>query len=231
MSNVSPHMETISHTPILKRAGAVLLAVGLLDVAVMVYCIVNHISYSSSFNVFAVVAGVFLLRGSLRAASIVRWLAAFLIAGFLALLLAWPFMQPIDLTLTQARMSPLSTAVSVGVMALIFTLLFWLYRELGQAPILAARAAAGRKVRDMRVPAAAGVGLVAVLCIFLTLLLGGESASKAQAMAERQLGTTYRYHVSSLNIAKNSQGTFIAGIVTAWNEKEIRNVPVKWEER
>lgn len=50
-------------------------------------------------------------------------------------------------------------------------------------------------------------------------------------MAERQLGSAYRYHVSSLNIAKNNQGTFVAGVVTAWNAEEIRHVPVKWEER
>jgi hypothetical protein len=220
----------MSHTAILKRTGAVLLAVGLVDIAVMVYCIINGISYSSSFNIFAVVAGIFLLRGSLRAASVVRWFAAFMLAGFSALLLAWPFFQPIDLTLTQIRVSPLSTAASVGVTALVIVLLFWLYRELGQSPVLQARAVAGRKARDMRVPAAAGVGLVAMLGVLMALLLGGESASKAQAMAEQQLGSAYRYHVSSLNIAKNNRGTFVAGVVTAWNEKEIRNVPVKWEE-
>ncbi len=82
----------------------------------------------------------------------------------------------------------------------------------------------------MRIPAAAGVGVVAALGVFLALLLGGESASKAQAMAEQQLGSAYQYHVSSLNIAKNSQGTFVAGVVTAWNAKEIRHVSVRWEE-
>lgn len=221
----------MAHIPILKRTGFVLVAVGVLDIAVMVYCIANDISYSSSFNIFAVVAGIFLLRGSLRAASIVRWFSAFLLAAFLALLLAWPFLQPIDLTLTQVRLRPLATAVGVGVTALIFALLFWLYGELGETPVLEARTAAGRKARDMRIPATAGVGVVAVLAASLALLLGGESASKAEAMAERQLGSAYRYHVSSLNIAKNNQGTFVAAVVTAWNGGEIRHVPVKWEER
>lgn len=216
---------------ILKRAGTVLLVVELLDIAVMVYCIVNRISYSSGLNIFAVIAGIFLLRGNLRAALIVRWVAVFLLAAFVALLLAWPFMQPMGLTLTQIRLSPFSASISIGLMASVFVLLLWLYRELGQAPILAARAAAGRKARDMRVPAAAGVCVVVALGIVLALLLGGESASKARALAEEQMGAAYRYHVSSLSIAKNRQGTFVAGIVTAWNEKEIRNVPVKWEER
>lgn len=223
-------MEPSLHATILKRTGTVLVAVGLFDIAVMIYCIVNRISYSSSFNIFAVIAGVFLLRGSLRAASIVRWLAAFMIAAFVSLLLAWPFMQPIDLTLTQVRLSPLSALTSLGVLVIVFALLFWLVRELGRTSILEARAAAGRKSRDMRVPVVLGVGLVVVLVVFLTLLLGGESASKAKSLAEQNLGASYRYHVSSMNIAKSSQGTFISGVVTAWNESEIRNVPVKWEE-
>jgi len=221
----------MAHIPILRRTGLVLVAVGLLDIAVMVYCIANGFSYSSSFNVFAVIAGIFLLRGSLRAASIVRWVAVFMLAGFLTLLVAWPFMQPIDLTLTEVRLQPLSAAVAVGVMTSVFALLLWLFRELGGTPVLEAHAAADRKVRDMRMPAAAGVGLVAALTAAMVQLLGGESASRAQAMAEQQLGSTYRYHVSSLKIAKNSQGTFIAGVVTAWNAEEVRHVPVKWEER
>jgi hypothetical protein len=50
-------------------------------------------------------------------------------------------------------------------------------------------------------------------------------------MAEQQVGPGFRFHVSSLNIAKNNQGTFVSGVVTAWNDNEIRNLPVHWEER
>lgn len=207
-----------------------LLGIGLLDIAVMVYCIVNRVSYSSSFNIFAVLAGIFLLRGSLRAASVVRWFATFMLAGFLALALAWPFMQPVDLTLTQVRLSPVPSLLSLGFMVFVPGLLYWLCRELGSESVQQAHAAAGRKARDMRIPAAAGVGCVVLLTVFLSFLLGGESAAKAKVIAAQQFGTTYRYHVSSLNITTNSRGKFVAGVVTAWNEKEIHNVPVSWEE-
>lgn len=224
-------MDTNSHIAILKRTGKVLLTIGLLDIAVMIYCIANRVSYSSSFNIFAVIAGIFLLRGSLRAASIVRWFSTFMLSGLLALAFAWPFMQPIGLAVTQLRLSPVQSLVSLGFTAFVLGLLYWLRRELGSATIQQARTAAGRKVRDMRIPVAAGVGGVVLLTVFLHLLLGGESAAKAAAIAEQQLGASYRYHVSSLNIATNSRGKFVAGIVTAWNNKEIRNVPVSWEER
>ena len=48
----------------------VLVVVGLLDIGVLIYCIANGISYSSSQNIFAVIAGLFLLRGSLVAAGL-----------------------------------------------------------------------------------------------------------------------------------------------------------------
>ncbi|AXK40669.1 hypothetical protein DWG20_15260 [Crenobacter cavernae] len=218
------------HTSILKRVGGVLLAAGLIDIAVMIYCIINRISYSSSFNIFAVLAGIFLLRGSLRAASVVRWLAVFMLAAFATLLIVWPFMQPFDLTVTQIRLAPGTFVVTTAFMVFVFGLLFWLARELGREPIQAARTSAGRKQRNMRIPAAVGVGLVAVMGVFLTFLLGGESAERAKSMAEQQIGSGYRFYVSSLNIAKNNQGTFVSGIVTAWNDKEIKNIPVRWEE-
>lgn len=67
-------MNSRSHLFILKRIGWVLLVIRLVDIGVMVYCIANGFAYSSSLNIFAVVGGAFLIRGSLRAASIIRWL-------------------------------------------------------------------------------------------------------------------------------------------------------------
>ena len=223
-------MEPTLHLPILKRAGTVLIAVGLIDIAVMVYCIVNAVSYSSSFNIFAVIVGVFLVRGSLRTAANVRWFAVFMLSGFLALLIGWPFIQPMDLTLTELRLSPLAFLGSFSVAAAVLAMLFWLYRQLGLAPIQAAHVAAGRKIRDMRIPAVAGISIVVLLAGVMTVMGGGETASKAKSLAEQQLGAAYRYHVSSLNMYSNGHGTFVTAVVTAWNEGEVRNVSVKWEE-
>lgn len=205
--------------------------VGLIDIAVMIYCIANRISYSSSFNIFAVVAGIFLMRGSLRAALIVRWFSVFMLATFTAFLLAWPFMQPMNLTLTQLRLNPGASFSMAAFMAFVLGLLFWLVRELGRKPIQAARTRAGRKEWDMRIPVVTGVGLVVVLGIVLVPMLSGESANHAKSIAKQQVGQGYRFHVSSLNIAKNNQGTFVSAVVTAWNDNEIRNIPVHWEER
>jgi len=223
-------MESTMHPPILKRVGRVLIMLGLIDIAVMIYCIFNRISYSSSFNIFAVIAGILLFRGSLRTAVVVRWFAAFMLAGFATFLLAWPFLQPINLTLTQLRLYPGQAFITFVYMMLFFGLLIWLFKELGQEPIQVAIVEAGGKRRDMRVPVGFGVGLVVAIGTLLTIMLGGESAGRLKSMAEQQMGPEYHYHVSSMNIAKNNRGTFVSGVVTAWNDHEIRNIPIHWEE-
>lgn len=89
------------HRAVLKRVGLVLVAVGLADVAVMIYCIATRQSYSSSINVFAVAAGVFLIRGSLAAAHWVACFSAFLLAVLIGrIFILFPFLQPFDLLAT-----------------------------------------------------------------------------------------------------------------------------------
>ncbi len=231
MSNVSSHMATQAHLPILNRVGGVLLTVGVIDIATLIYCIANDISYSSSFNIFAVVAGIFLLRGSLRAASLVRWFSAFMFAGFASLVVVWPFMQPLDLTLTQLRLYPRHSVATIALIVGVFALLAWVLTQLGRQPVQIAIAALGRKRRDLRIAAAAGVVLVAIVGLCMFVLLGGESAARARSIAQQQLGSGYRFHVTSMSIETNNERTSVSGVVTAWNANEIKHIPVQWEER
>lgn len=224
-------MDNQDYLHILKRVGWVLLAVGLIDISVMIYCIVNNIKYSSSFNIFAVIAGFLLLRGSLGTASLVRWFSVFMLAASVTGLIAWPFFQPFDLTFTQIRLYPGAFVTTAAVFALLLGILYWLVRELGREPIQAAITNSGRKLRDMRIPAAIGVGLIIVVGIFTIRFLGGESAERAKSMAERQVGPGYHFFLSSIQFSKNNQGTSGSGVVTAWNDSEIKKIPVHWEDR
>lgn len=63
---------------ILKQVGLALIVVGLFDIAYAAYCIVHMQSYSSSLNLLAVIADIFLLRGNLAATRKITWMAAFL---------------------------------------------------------------------------------------------------------------------------------------------------------
>ena len=70
-----------------------------------------------------------------------------------------------------------------------------------------------------------------LLYLACVLLLGSEWADRAKVMAAQQVGPGYRFHVSSLNIARSNQTTSVSGVVIAWNDNEILHLPVQWEER
>jgi hypothetical protein len=145
---------------ILARVGLVLISVGVIDIAVMVYCIINAVHYSSSFNIFAVVLGILLVRGNLWAASVVRFFGALFLASGIALIVFVPFVQPIGLTLAEFRdTSPLSLLFPLIFLAVCF----WTTRELNGEPVLAAIQSSGRSVSPLIFPVALGIGLVAAV--------------------------------------------------------------------
>ena len=224
-------MESETYTKILKRVGLVLLVIGLIDVGVMIYCIINRLSYSSSFNLFAVIAGVLLLRGSLRTAALVRWFALFMLAAFLAMVVVIPFLQPVDLSLTELRLSPGRFISGLILYAFVLAFLFWVVRQLGLEQVQAAIAKAGLKRRNMRIPVAAGVGLAVLLGVSVPLIINGESAERAKEIAKQQVGPGYRFHVSSIRISSNGHGNSASGVVTAWNQQEVRSIPFEWHDR
>lgn len=215
---------------ILRRVGQVLMVVGLVDVAVLVYGAVTGASWSSGLGFFAIAAGFFVMRGSLRVASVVRWAAAFVASAAVALVGVWPWVQPLDLTLTLARLNPWPVAVAAVVSGALLAVLAWVVLQLGHPAVLQARAAAGRPARRLRIPIALGAGLTAGLAAIAITFAASATAVKARDMAAAQLGSGYRYHVTALNIRSTQQGTSVRGIVTAWSATEVRNVAVKWDE-
>ena len=130
---------------ILRRVGFVLLAVGVVDIAYMVYCIMNSKNYSSSLNIFAVVAAIFLIRGGLKTARFVTWFSAFLLTGLTgAILFLMPFQKPLDLWAIEFRLDAGGVIASVilGIAAL--ALLCWTYLQLRSPVVVAARVEAGQ---------------------------------------------------------------------------------------
>jgi hypothetical protein len=144
-------------------------------------------------------------------------------------MLAWPLLQPVDLTLTQLKLQP-RILPSLLTSAIWLLLLHWLYRTLSAPAVLAARRAAGHKPRPIGLAAASGAALSLMVCSALALLLHGEAAERARRAAERQCGPDYRYHVAALKISSSQDGRQVEGLVMAWNGNEIRNIPVAWRE-
>ena len=143
---------------ILTRVGLVLVSAGVIDIAVMTFCIINAIHYSSSFNIFALALGILLIRGNLWAASVLRFFGAFFLASAIGLIAFIPFVQPISLTLAEVRDA--SPAVILFPLILL-AVCFWATRELNREPVLAALQSSGRSVNPLIFPIALGIGLVA----------------------------------------------------------------------
>ncbi len=228
--STTPIDPAVSSVSILRHVGWVLMVLGVVDVAVLVYSAVTGASWSSGLGFFAIAAGFFVMRGSLRMASVVRWAATFVASAGVTLVGVWPWVQPLDLTLTLARLNPWTVALAVAVFATLLAVLVWVVVQLGRPPVLQSRAVAGRPARRMRIPVVLGAGLTAGLAAIAITFAASATAVRARDMAAAQLGSAYRYHVTAMNIRSTQQGTSVRGIVTAWNATEVRNVAVKWDE-
>jgi hypothetical protein len=217
------------HTTILKRVGLVLAVAGSIGLALAVWFAPGWRLFEFGVAGVAVVAGILLLRGNMAAARFVRAAASCVLGIVVVAVLGLASLQPFDLTLTEIRLDPMrfcwpATYAIVGVL-----LLLWTVRELGREPVQAASAEIGLRRWDPMTPAKAGAGVTAVVAGLLWLSLHGQSAQLAESLALQQLGPGYRYSLSSIHGADNGRGTSVSGVVTAWNDKEIKEVLLHWE--
>jgi hypothetical protein len=220
-------MDDLEVRSVLRKVGYVLLVVGLLDIGQMIYCIVRGLSYHSSLKIFAVIAGIFLIRGSVRTAGIVLWFATFMLAGFTCVIVAWPLFVPPGLALAELRLHTLWVSGSLTFTVAVLGFLYWVVWQLRSIAISPAGLWFVR-VRSLRSAVAAGVGLVGIIVILAVPLMRGESAQRAIKIAASQLGPGYDYYVTSISWTSSTRGTEVFAVVTAWNRREIRNLPVRW---
>lgn len=214
------------HVQILRRVGWVLVVIGTLDIGVMIYCIANKISYSSSFNVFALVAGIYLLRGHLGAVRYVTWFGAFFLSAMLlGCLTVFPWIQPTDYWLIQIRQHPISSVLSLLFAVTFLSMLLWVYRQLRLPAVVAARNNAGHKSGPPVLAFVAGFSLAILMGVMLQLTLRGPEAKEAVERATKQYGDEYKYFVSSINYG----GNHVSARLVAYKESETKNVEVEWK--
>ena len=207
-----------------RKAGIVLLVIGILDIGVMAYCIANKISYSSSFNIFAVIAGIFLIKGGIKTARVVRWFSAFFVIAFIGMLFLFPITMPIELLLTQIKLNPVGMLGSYAFSILFIGVLTWVYFQLSSTDALERLSRAGYKTGKPKSALFTALAIMIFGGVMFAYLFNSESAAKAKSLAEEKMGSNYKYHISSLSASGDSG----FAVVTAYNENEIRAVRVKW---
>ena len=209
---------------ILHRVGLGLVVFGLIDVGVMVYCITNGLSYSSSFNIFAVISGVYLWRGHPWYVKWVTRAAGFYAAAFCTMVPIAPLLFPVDLGALELRLHPggviFGTAATIG--AVVF--LIWAYRELRQAPVLAAYSVAGHSPEPFWVSPLCGVALALGVGVLFIVLMHGDTEQRVIGLASVKTGPGYHYFVTHLSYA-GGRGT---AEVLAYDDRTIKTVEVKW---
>ncbi|WP_108649970.1 hypothetical protein [Dongshaea marina] len=131
-----------------RRVGVVFLTIGIIDLGVMVYCITNSIGYSSSFNIFAIIAGAFLLKGNVKTARIVRWLSAFFASCFIIMLLTMPIAVPPSLLLVQLKTNALDVVGTLLASLVSIAVLIWGHTQLSSTESFKLFAQAGYRVRS-----------------------------------------------------------------------------------
>lgn len=223
-------MQDAQHVAVLRRAGIALFALAVLDLCAFAYAIANEFSYASSVSFFAVIAGVCLVRGSLQAAAVVRWIALLLVATLGSVLILLPVLRPVGLWLVEMRQNP-GTAVFGLALGLIFiAVLVWVARQLGSPPVLQARAGAALRNRSASVPIAIGMASAVALTILGVMFQRSDAATRAIEIVEAAHGSGYRYQIRSLSYRISPEGKRVSGVVTAWNEREIKHVPFQWKD-
>lgn len=207
-----------------KKVGVALLVIGVLDIILMIYCIINQIGYSSSFNIFAVIVGILLLKGSVKTACIARWLSVFFFIMFIGIIIGASLLMPFDLLKLQIKLNTWSAIVFFLFMTFFLYFLIWIYRQLSSPHALRRLAQAGYATdRPLSAYLSATFLFIFMIGMFI-FLQGSESEKKAKELAQQQLGSGFQYYVSSISFSENSG----QANVVAYSDKEIRNVQVSW---
>jgi len=227
----------------LKRCGIALIIVGILDVSYMAWSISHSQSSTTTFNIFAIIAGFFLIRGSLKAAKWTAYFGSFFlvmsIGGFLATCLAFPAAYTIASWKFQAH-----SMIYNMVMGIISVpLLYWICKELLSSDVVEAQKSAQIKPAYIKRPIIIGVIASIVLGVILFKATRDENdsdgrptrASHAVELAKKKLGGAYNYQVTNMSITSsiNPNGTShktVSAIVSAYNDSDFKRVPVSWKE-
>ena len=220
--------EENMHANILRRCGYVLIVVGALDIGYMVWCIANEVSYSSSFNIFAVVGGILLVRGGLKTARWVATFSTFMLAACAAALFVMPFLYPLGYWMAVFRHGS-GLAGSIVIVAALPALLIWVRQQVLHPAVLQAQLAAGLPAPKIKFATGAGLALPVLLVTLLGFMFRGETAHEAIRRAQQQLGGNYQYVVTNMQMNSNMKETNVFAIVDAYNDTELKSIQVNWK--
>lgn len=197
----------------------------------MIWSVAHGHSYSSSFNIFAILAGVLLLRGGLKTAKWVQRFLLFFVAGLVVAALGMCFIYPTDYFIVAARHADLSTAIGMLFAIASAVVSIWLAGQLGRPEITEAQRAQGINPPGKAAPVVLGSMLALSLMVVLKFMLSSATAKEAVRRAQLEVGPGYKCFVTNLQFSTNAVSKSAAAIVVAYSSTDLRRIRVAWTEQ
>ncbi|MES1192440.1 MAG: hypothetical protein ABUS47_15375 [Steroidobacter sp.] len=113
--------------------GYILIAVGLIDFAVKIYCFFKDLTLAvSGFGVFAIASGIYVLKVGERSFTLLRYGFGFMVPNFVVMLVLFLLKQPSSLIYAQIRLEPFAFFGLFAIQVLLILFSVWLARWLGR---------------------------------------------------------------------------------------------------
>ena len=223
-------MHTAAHPPqaaartIIRRTGLAVTVLGALQLALGLL----PRDGSIRFHLLGLVCGLLILYGSPRIVALVRWLAILALVGWIVEPFKTLLLAPVGLAFAQLRLMPGSVLMDALPVLLPAAIVVMIAFQLSRPEVKAAQVTAGRRPSTGRVPLMLGLVLTLGTVGLEYYVLNGVAAHHATQLAARRFGGGYQYTTRSLSMALDERRGYTA-TVQAWNDKEVRLIPVAWK--
>ncbi|MFC3461381.1 MULTISPECIES: hypothetical protein [Massilia] len=226
MNTAKPDTFELSPALMIQRRTAII--VGLVGIAELIYGISTAPQGQFRLQVSGLIMGALLFYGGFRVVSALRWLAFLGILPCVLVFVSQFALVPCGLQLAQWRLMPGAVTAHYAALLGIAALTIFVAHQLSRPELLDEHRAAGRGMRDMRVPLTLGLVVALGATWFQYRILNGEEAQQARQMAADKFGDRYQYYINAVWIQASSNGTSVSATVQAWNDNEVLQLPVHW---
>lgn len=204
----------------LRRAGVALITLGAIDIVYMLYCMLQGLSYTSSFNLLAVLIGVLLMRGGLRTARF----AVPVLAFFATVLLIGGVGSALSIPVAVLKLSGAEFLAATGVLTLTIAVLWFAHQCLKAESVLRAQEVAGVKHARSKSAVIAGTVVAALLVSLIWYLPRSAPAEQAVALAQAQLGPGFEVYVESIALSSQENEAQLLAI----KGEDVQRITVRW---
>lgn len=228
-SSKQDRLEALTYAPLLRKCGTILAVAGIIDVLITYFALLSKGSWNIS--ILPILVGIYLTKNGRKFALFVRWCSYFGVTMLIMLLtLSYAFIQPMDLTLTQIRLQPVSMLSTFAYQLVWIGILVWLAKALSIPEITTLNSTPNTLKWIAQKPIPLGAFFSALILSVLMWFLNGTTAKHAMDIAQKVYGQEFQYYVSHLSVTHRDDRKYIKAQVIMWNKDKINSELVSWHE-